>query len=340
MRQIEGVFVMAATIMSRVFKLVVCCLAAAGLLTLLLAGMIAQPMVKPPALAFISETVRAGDREGIPPLLSFQARDGSRLAYRHYVPQGPAVGRVAVLVHGSSGSSLAVHPLAKTLAARGVESFVPDIRGHGSSGTRGDIGYIGQLEDDMADLVAFIRTTIPFAPLTLVGHSSGGAFALRVAGSPIQNLFTRTVLLSPYLGTKASSSRENAGGWASPNVSRIIALSLLRAAGIECCEQLPVIAFAVPPKTTSILTSEYSFRLLSNFGTHRDYRVDLDAAKGPLTLIAGADDELMFAGKYEETVRRSPTANIDVRILQNTNHMDVVSTAAAVSVISEDIATR
>jgi hypothetical protein len=56
---------------------------------------------------------------------------------------------------------------------------------------------------------------------------------------------------------------------------------------------------------TRILTSEYSFRLLSNFGTHRDYRVDLDAAKGPLTLIAGANDELMFAGKYEETVRRS-----------------------------------
>ena len=331
---------MAVTIISRFFKLLVWGLAAAGLVTLVLAGMISRPLVKPPTLNFLSETVRAGDREGIPPMLTFQARDGSRLAYRRYAPQGPMASRVAVLVHGSSGSSLAVHPLAKALAARGVESFVPDIRGHGSSGTRGDIGYIGQLEDDMADLVGLIRTTIPSAPLTLVGHSSGGAFALRVAGSPIQNLFTRTVLLSPYLGTKAASSRENAGGWASPNIPRIIALSVLHNAGITCCEQLPVIAFAVPPNTTRILTSEYSFRLLANFGTHRDYRVDLDAAKGPLTLIAGANDELMFAGKYEETVRRSPTANIDVRILDNTNHMDVVSTAAAVSVISEDIATR
>jgi alpha-beta hydrolase superfamily lysophospholipase len=331
---------MAAKIVSGLFKLVILGLAGAGLVTLLLVGMISRPLAKPPTLPFISETVRAGDREGIPPLLYFQARDGSRLAYRHYARREPTTGRVAVLVHGSSGSSLAVHPLAKALAARGVESFVPDIRGHGSSGMRGDIGYIGQLEDDMADLVGLIRTTIPSTPLTLVGHSSGGAFALRVAGSPMQNLFTRTVLLSPYLGTKAASSRENAGGWASPNVPRIIALSVLRAAGIACCEQLPVIAFAVPPNTTRILTSEYSFRLLSNFGTHRDYRVDLDAAKGPLTLIAGANDELMFAGKYEETVRRSPTANIDVRILDNTNHMDVVSTAAAVSVISEDIATR
>ena len=315
-------------------------LAAAGLVTLLLVGMIARPLTKPPTMASISETVRAGDREGVPPLLYFQARDGSRLAYRHYAPREPTTGRVAVLVHGSSGSSIAVHPLAKTLAVRAVESFVPDIRGHGVSGTRGDIGYIGQLEDDMADLVGLIRTTMPSAPLTLVGHSSGGAFALRVAGSSIQNLFTRTVLLSPYLGTKATASRENAGGWASPNVPRIIALGLLHAAGIACCEQLPVIAFAVPPNTTRILTSEYSFRLLSNFGAHRDYRVDLDAAKGPLTLIAGANDELMFSEKYEETVRRSPAANIDVRILDNTNHMDVVSTAAAVSVISEDIATR
>lgn len=331
---------MGSRIVSGLFKLAVWALAAAGLVTLLLAGMIARPVTKPPPLALISETVRAGDREGIPPLLYFQARDGTSLAYRHYVPRQPATGRVAVLVHGSSGSSLAVHPLAKTLAARGVESFAPDIRGHGGSGMRGDIGYIGQLEDDMADLVGSIRTTVPSAPLTLVGHSSGGAFALRVAGSSIQNLFTRTVLLSPYLGAKAASSREDAGGWASPNVPRIIALSLLHAAGITCCEQLAVIAFAVPPNTTRILTAEYSFRLLANFGTHRDYRVDLDAAKGPLTLIAGANDELMFSGKYEETMRRSPAANIDVRILDNTNHMDVVSTAAAVSVIAEDIATR
>jgi len=322
------------------FKLLVWAFAAAGLVTLVLVGIIARPVTRPPTLAFISDTVRAGDREGIPPLSTFQARDGSYLGYRRYDPGMPGNGRVAILVHGSSGSSLAMHPLAKALAADGVESFVPDIRGHGASGTRGDIGYIGQLEDDMADLVGQIRTAAPSAPLTLVGHSSGGAFALRVAGSGIQNLFTRTVLLSPFLGTRAPSSRENAGGWASPNVPRIIALSLLHNAGLTCCEQLPVIAFATPPNTTRILTSEYSFRLLANFGTHRDYRVDLDAARGPLTLIAGAKDELMFSEKYDETVGRSPTAKIDVKILDNANHMDVVSTAPVVAVISEDIATR
>ena len=209
--------------------------------------MIARPVTKPPTLPFISETVRAGDREGIPPLEYFQARDGSRLGYRHYAAREPTTGRVAVLVHGSSGSGLAVHPLAKSLAARGVESFAPDIRGHGASGMRGDIGYIGQLENDMADFVNG-QDDRPSAPLTLVGHSSGGAFALRVAGSSIQNLFTRTMLLSPYLGRKAATSRERRrlGQSEYPPHRRAQSLHTI---GIPCCEHLPVIAFAVPPNT-------------------------------------------------------------------------------------------
>ena len=100
-----------------------------------------------------------------------------------------------------------------------------------------------------------------------------------------------------------------------------------------------MIAFAVPPNSTRILTAEYSFRLLSNFGAHRDYRADLQGAKAPLTLIAGANDELMLASKYDEAVRGT-AATIDVKILENANHMDVVSTAGATSVIADDIATR
>lgn len=320
-------------------KVVLWLLAAVGGVALILAIMIATPLKLPAPLPFIADAVRPVDYEGLPPMLVFRARDGSYLAYRHYPATTPVTGRVAVLIHGSSGSSLAMHPLAKALAARGVESFVPDIRGHGASGTLGDIGYLGQLDDDMADLVAHIRSKGVTLPLTLVGHSSGGGFALRVAGSPNQNLFVRTVLLSPFLGVTAPSTRPNAGGWASPNIPRIIALSILRNAGIICCEQLPVVAFAVPEKLKNILTSQYSFRLLANFSAHRDYRADLNGAKGPLTLIAGANDELMFAEKYDEAVKGT-AVKADIRILPDVNHMDVVSNARVTAVIAEDIATR
>ena len=67
----------------------------------------------------------------------------------------PATGARAIVVHGSSGSSGGtIHALSRALAARGVETYAVDIRGHGASGTRGDIGYVGQLEDDLADFVA------------------------------------------------------------------------------------------------------------------------------------------------------------------------------------------
>jgi pimeloyl-ACP methyl ester carboxylesterase len=314
-------------------------LAAVGLAALVLSAMIAVPVKRPAALPFIADAVRDADNQGIPPLQTFRARDGSILSYRHYVPSGQRVQRAAVLIHGSSGSSYAMHPLAKALAARGVESFVPDIRGHGASGTHGDIGYIGQLDDDMADLVAHIRSTGVSLPLTLVGHSSGGGFALRIASSANQNLFVRTVLLSPMLGIDSPSTRPNAGGWASPSIPRIIGLIILRNIGIICCEGLPVVAFATPENLQNILTSQYSFRLLSNFGARRDFHADLNGVKGPMTLIAGANDELMVASKYEEAVKGT-AAKINFRILEGANHMDVVSSARFTDVVAEDVATR
>ena len=106
-----------------------------------LTAMIATPLARLPELTSISQAARAVDRSTMPPLQRFSARDGTELAYRHYPARGPASGKIAILVHGSSGSSSAVHALADALAARGVETYAPDIRGHGGSGTRGDIAY-------------------------------------------------------------------------------------------------------------------------------------------------------------------------------------------------------
>jgi alpha-beta hydrolase superfamily lysophospholipase len=274
------------------------------------------------------------DRSDMPGIERFHGRDGTELAYRHYPARGPESGQIAVLVHGSSGSSVAVHALARGLAERGIETYAPDARGHGASGSRGDIAYLGQLEDDLADLVGVIRKASPAAPLTLIGHSSGGGFALRVAGSPIQNLFTRTVLLAPYLGYDAPSTRQDAGGWASPDIPRILALSMLRGLGIVCCESLPTVAFAVPPNSNHILASTYSYRLMRNFAASRDYRADIAAAGRPVVLFAGAADELMFSDKFAEAVG----PRVPVRLIDGVNHMEIASSPAAISAIADDIA--
>jgi alpha-beta hydrolase superfamily lysophospholipase len=320
-------------------KLLQWILSAVGVVALGLTAMIATPLVAPPELKSVSAARGTVDMSNLPAIERFQARDGTMLGFRHYPPQGPATGRGAIMIHGSSGSTALVHhAVSAALAARGVETWAIDIRGHGTSGTRGDIGYVGQLEDDLADFVAVVRKTAPNLPLTLIGHSAGGGFALRIAGSPIQNLFVRTVLLAPYLGYDAPTNRPNSGGWASADIPRILGLLALRKIGINCCDALPTLAYAVPPNSADRLVPTYSERLMRNFGT-RGYQVDLVAATKPLTIISGADDELMLADKSAEAVH-AVAPSVDVKLIDGINHMGIVSAPKAVSVIADDVATR
>jgi pimeloyl-ACP methyl ester carboxylesterase len=316
-------------------KLLVWTLSVVGALALVLTAMIATPLARLPELTSVSHAARAVDRSTMPPLQRFSARDGTQLAYRHYPARGPASGKVAILVHGSSGSSPAVHALADALAARGVETYAPDMRGHGGSGTRGDIAYVGQLENDLDDLVAVVRKTSPAEPLTLLGHSSGGGFALRVASSPIANRFARTILLAPYLGYDAPTNRPDSGGWASADIPRFLGLSVLRRLGVDCCEALPTLAFAVPSNSESILAASYSYRLMRNFAT-RGYSNDFAATGNPVMLISGANDELMLADKYADAVH-AVAASVEVRLIDGVDHMGIVSDPHAVSAVADEV---
>jgi alpha-beta hydrolase superfamily lysophospholipase len=311
-----------------------------GAVALLLTALIATPLERPAEMRSVSDSAKGIDWSTMPALERFQARDGTWLGFRHYAPKGPATERGVIFIHGSSASSATVnHALTAALAVRGVETWALDIRGHGGSGTRGDIGYVGQLEDDLVDFVAHVRKSAPDLPLTLIGHSAGAGFSLRVAATPImQDLFVRTVLIAPYLGYDAPTNRPHAGGWANADLPRLFGLAALRKLGIDCCAQLPVLAFAVPPNAERILVPTYSDRLMRNFAT-RGYRLDLAAAAHPLTIFAGADDEMMISDKYAEAVQ-AIKPSVDVKLFDGINHMGMVTNPKAVNAIAEDVATR
>ena len=128
-----------------------------GVLALVVLALLATPLQPLPELQSISRARASVDLSSLPAIERFQARDGTWLGFRHYAAGGAPTGRVAIVIHGSSGSSGGtIHALSQALAAHGVETFAVDMRGHGTSGTRGDIGYVGQLEDDLADFVAVV----------------------------------------------------------------------------------------------------------------------------------------------------------------------------------------
>jgi alpha-beta hydrolase superfamily lysophospholipase len=242
-------------------------LALVGAAAITLALMLASPVRPPPPLVSIHEGAAQIDAAGAPDLSRFQARDGTWLAYRLYPATNGAQDRIAILAHGSSASSIEMNAVATALGGAGVTAVAVDIRGHGASGTRGGIAYPGQLDDDLADLIAELRKSDPAARFSLIGHSSGGGFALRIAGSPLGQEFDRFVLLAPYLGYSAPTNRpaEGPGLWAQPDLPRIFATLMLERLGIDWPQSLPAIAFANVPQAKMFVTSQYSFRLMQNY---------------------------------------------------------------------------
>ena len=272
----------------------------------------------------------------MPALSRFSARDGTDLAYRHYPARGEATGKVAILVHGSSGSSAAAHALADALAARGIDTYAPDIRGHGGSGTRGDVAYLGQLEDDMADLVALIRKTSS-APITLLGHSAGGGFALRWRA-----LRSRTSLRAPScLRPISAMTRRPTGRIRRLGRRRPAALLRHRDVAPDRDRLLRRVADAGLCGAGQLGEDPGIELFLPADAQFRDPRLpdDLAAVTRPLTLIAGADDELMLSDKYADAIH-AVLPSAEVKLIAGANHMDVVTTAKAVNEIADYVATH
>src|ERR1035437_6231441 len=101
---------MIATIVSGGLKAVGWGLAVVGFAALVLTGLIAWPLRQLPELASISDARKSVDFSALPVIERFQARDGTVLGFRHYPAVSPATGRVAIVIHGSSGSSGATIP--------------------------------------------------------------------------------------------------------------------------------------------------------------------------------------------------------------------------------------
>lgn len=272
------------------------------------------------------------DYTNLPHLKSFTARDGQQLAYRHYPAQS---NKVIILLHGSGWHSQYFLPLAEFISSEGLaQVYTPDLWGHGSTPERrGDVDYIGQLEDDLADLIAMIRKDHPKAMLIVGGHSSGGGLAIRFAGSKYRQQADAYMLLSPYLQYNAPTIRPKSAGWAQPYTRRIIGLVMLNNVGIRWFNHLIVIDFNMPKEARNgTETLSYSYRLNTSYAP-RNYKKDLSAINQPLFVVAGTADETFFADQFEPVI--SQFTKVQVKILQDVTHMGVVVSPGVQPVIKE-----
>lgn len=268
------------------------------------------------------------------PRIEVTAEDGSLYSAGH-LPAPP--GRpLLVMLHGSGWHDGQFAKLARALEGS-AEIITPPLRGHfRGPGERGDLQYIGQLEDDVAALIE--AHAKPWQPVVLLGHSSGGGLVVRFAGGAHGDLIDRAILLAPFLQYDAPTTRPDSGGWARPLTRRIIGLSMLNAVGVHALDGLTAIEFAMPAALRNgplgdQATLSYSWRLNQSYAPRRDYLSDA-AALPPFLLIAGAQDEAFDASAYEPLLA---PVNPDGRyeILPGVDHLGVVSAKRTVALIAE-----
>ncbi len=276
------------------------------------------------------DALRNAAASGLPALESFEARDATTLAFRTY-PSAAPTGTVLVLLHGSGWHGMQFASLASYLSANGIAHVVtPDLRGHGFAPTRrGDVDYVGQLEDDLADLIEVLRRRYDSPRIVVGGHSSGGGLAIRFAGGPYGGVPDAYLLLAPFLRHDAPTTRRNAGGWAQPLTRRLAGLTMLSAIGIHGFDHLAVIRFAMPRFVLdgpygATATMSYSYRLNASLAPRPNYGHDLGAMQQPFLLVAGARDEAFLAEQYEPTISRFTEAGTYV-VLPEVGHLDLLT---------------
>jgi non-heme chloroperoxidase len=311
---------------------------AAGLLLLLVIGAFAAviafnaPTAPPPLAAGNTiPGIAQWNFAELPKPQTLKAHDGAPLNYRLY-PGRPD--RVIVLVHGSSGTDVSMLKLAQALQAAGATVYAISLRGHGGSGAaNGDVSYLGQLDDDLADLVKDLGLDKSGIHRTLVGFSAGGGFVLRIAGGRQAGLFNDYIAISPYIGQDAPTNKPDSGGWAGVAVPRIIALSLLDAIGLPWFHGLPAVHFATDAKASKDRTPVYSFRLAASLQLGRDWRGVLSRISAPTEIVIGANDELFDADQFKPMLQPI-NPRIGVTIVPNETHLGMIADPPATAAIA------
>lgn len=294
-----------------------------------------QPQVPDGAVGLDFSTQIAGAHAHPAPLQHVAMRDGYPLPVRRY-GSGAADLPLLVLVHGWGLNGLQFDSLANALRGN-ADVVVPDLRGHGSDPKRrGDVAYIGQLEDDLADLVSAIKTQDQ--RVVMGGHGAGGGLVVRFAGSAHGEMLDGAVLLAPFLGTNAPMTRPHAGGWAYRANRRIVGLSVLNTLGITAFNDLPVVAFNMPSGDAEApsggkVTTRYSYRMNTSFAPRRDYLADV-AALPPFLLMAGSRDEAFDATVYAPSMAAA-TDQGRYLTLNGATHLDIVNDGRTLAEIKE-----
>ncbi|MFC5451118.1 alpha/beta hydrolase [Paenibacillus aestuarii] len=265
---------------------------------------------------------------------TYTARDGAQLPYRLFA--GPS-DVVLIFLHGITEPSLYLRELGRYVSENGIATvYLPDLRGYGNHPIRrGDIDYIGQLDDDIEDLFRYVQKRHPGARILIGGHSAGGATALRQTIRPIHQDIEAYLLISPALSPNAPLDRKGGSGNESKvSIPRYLMLMLLNKIGIQRYNHTVVYRRLTPvEKLHGTESCKLSYRLALSRMVANDYGNYLSRLTQPAFVMVGADDEVFDANAYQPLYQKFCKA--EVRIIPDQNHDSIVKMQPALSIAGD-----
>jgi len=262
-----------------------------------------------------------------------KTRDNYEIFTRVYQSENK---NVLILIHGSGSESRYLANLADSIAKANIATVLtPDMRGHGrNGGKRGDIDFIGQLENDLEDLILYSKKNLGAKKIILAGHSSGGGFVLRFIGNPKNSKIDKAILLAPYLGHEAPTVKPNSGGWVQVAMKRIIGQSMLNNVGIKTFNNLPVLFFNRPKNLNDKLQVPfYSFNMTLNFNP-KNYKEEIKNIDIPCLVLVGKQDESFYSEQFP-MVFNVAKKFVHVELIENVKHLDIVKNQKTFEIIKE-----
>jgi alpha-beta hydrolase superfamily lysophospholipase len=234
----------------------------------------------------------------------FTVHDDKRIFAYRFAKQSD---NTIILIHGVGSSAYMYNKTAGLLQeATQTEVYAIDLRGHGQSeGNSGDVDYINQYVDDLADILGTIRKEKPNGKIIIAGHSMGGGVALRYAMEKQYEQPDGFILFAPLIGHNSpafpqTQANENIAKepFMKIHIERIIGLTMLNEIENHDYDSLPVLFFNLPE---AVPLRKYSHRANKSM-TPDDYVAGLNAVNKPLLVLMGSEDEAFSPEATKEAI--------------------------------------
>ena len=253
----------------------------------------------------------------------FAVRDNKKIFAYRFANQSD---NTIILIHGVGSNAYMYNKTAGLLQeATQAEVYAIDLRGHGQSeGNSGDVDYINQYVDDLADILRTIRKEKPNGKIIIAGHSMGGGVALRYAMAKQYEQPDGFLLFAPLIGHNSPAfpqTQANVNIAEEPfmkiHIERIIGLTMLNEIENHDYDSLPVLFFNLPE---AVPLRKYSHRANKSM-TPDDYVAGLKAVDKPLLVLMGSEDEAFSPEATKEAILKN--SNGAFQIIDKASHNGV-----------------